>query len=243
VQQMSFSWSQLTAVCAVMIMAATATAMETSSSSSQFVQLDLHVKITAGLDKYIEGTLSPQINKLAPHNEVDFNKTIPHVTLYLTEYAVENVTSVVSTLNKLMPVLARKYAMCDFHMGQPYAEGSYFMWRSAVTSCLQGIADNVTLELAPFRNVDQEVPDWVYQLPEPERSTRIALVKEYGSPNVFRFFDPHVTLAWSDQDDLNQLLTLEYPPFQVTVSEIGLGVVSDHGTVLRNKDIAHWTFN
>ena len=32
-------------------------------------------------------------------------------------------------------------------------------------------------------------------LPEPERSEKIAYIKQYGSPNVFTQFQPHVTLA------------------------------------------------
>ena len=42
---------------------------------------------------------------------------------------------------------------------------------------------------------NQTIPDWVQHLPEPERSEKIAYIKQYGSPNVFTQFQPHVTLA------------------------------------------------
>jgi hypothetical protein len=42
---------------------------------------------------------------------------------------------------------------------------------------------------------NQTVPDWVQHLPEPERSEKIAFIRQYGSPNVFSQFQPHVTLA------------------------------------------------
>ena len=42
---------------------------------------------------------------------------------------------------------------------------------------------------------NQAVPDWVQHLPEPERSEKIALIRQYGSPNVFSQFRPHVTIA------------------------------------------------
>jgi hypothetical protein len=42
---------------------------------------------------------------------------------------------------------------------------------------------------------NQTIPDWVQHLPEPERSAKIAFIKQYGSPNVFSQFQPHVTLA------------------------------------------------
>jgi len=234
-------------VCVVVVMAAMSTGSplnlaNSSSGSGEFQQLDVHLKLSSEALKYIEGSLSDQINALVPHNDISFNTTIPHVTLYLTEYVSANISNVVSTLDILIPRLAKRIGSCRIPFGKPYAQGAYYMWRTVVPDCLQEITDNLTLELAKFRNVNQEVPDWVYTLPEPERSERIAMVKQYGSPNVFKYFDPHVTLAWSDQDDLTKLEELKYPQFRFKIEEIGLGVVSDHGTVLRDKDVAHWIF-
>jgi len=214
----------------------------TSSSSSEFQMLDLHLKLSPEILHYIEGSLSDQINQLCPHNDIDFKKTIPHITLYLTEYVSANISDVVKTVDGLIPRLAKRIGKCPIIFAKPFAEGQYYMWRTQVPDCMQEITDNLTLELAKYRNVNQEVPDWVYTLPEPGRSERIELVHKYGSPNVFKYFDPHLTLAWSDQDDLTKLDQLKYPQFTFLVEELGLGVVSDHGTVLRGKDVAHWTF-
>jgi len=213
-----------------------------SSSSGEFQQLDVHLKLSPEILKYVEGELSTEINQLAPHNEVDFRLTIPHITLYLTEYVSANISDVVTTLNGVIPKLAKKIGSCRIDFGKPFAQGQYYMWRTEVPDCMQQIADNLTMELAKYRNVDQEVPDWVLTLPEPMRSERIALVHQYGSPNVFNYFDPHLTLAWSDQDDLTKLDQLNYPRFSFMVDQIGLGVVGDHGTVIRGKDVAQWTF-
>ena len=45
---------------------------------------------------------------------------------------------------------------------------------------------------------NQTIPDWVQHLPEPERSEKIDFIRQYGSPNVFSQFQPHVTLACDD---------------------------------------------
>ena len=49
-----------------------------------------------------------------------------------------------------------------------------------------------------------------------------------------------VTLAWSSQDDLKKLDQLVYPKFSIPIERVGFGLVGDHGTVLRDQDIAAW---
>jgi len=242
-KQMLCFKSLLFVVCVMAALtAAKVLTVDSSSSSSEFQMLDLHLKLSAEVSNYIEGGLSDQINQLCPHNEIDFNKTIPHVTMYLTEYIAADISDVVRTVDALVPDLAKKIGDCRIAFGDPFAQGEYFMWKTKVPACMQKLADNLTMELAKYRNPSQEVPDWVYELPEPERSNRIEFVKKYGSPNVFQYFSPHVTLAWSDQDDLTKLLTLNYPKFVFKVEKLGLGTVGDHGSVIRGKDVAQWTF-
>lgn len=36
---------------------------------------------------------------------------------------------------------------------------------------------------------------WVNGLPEPKRSTKIQMIKNYGSPNVFSEFDPQYVVT------------------------------------------------
>ena len=38
--------------------------------------------------------------------------------------------------------------------------------------------------------------DWVEDLPEPTKSEKEALIKSFGSPNVFTQFAPHVTVGY-----------------------------------------------
>ena len=51
-----------------------------------------------------------------------------------------------------------------------------------------------------------------------------------------------MTLAWSSQDDLTKLLKLHYPALTIPLETIGFGAVGDHGTVIRNSDVASWDY-
>jgi hypothetical protein len=90
--------------------------------------------------------------------------------------------------------------------------GTYAMLTTGTPACLQFMSDavvNATYVIVAFSRSklrhplcmyhlavpNQTIPDWVQHLPEPERSEKIAYIKQYGSPNVFTQFQPHVTLA------------------------------------------------
>lgn len=40
--------------------------------------------------------------------------------------------------------------------------------------------------------------DWVDSLPEPTKSEKEAYIIQFGSPNVFTQFDPHVTVGYGE---------------------------------------------
>lgn len=89
--------------------------------------------------------------------------------------------------------------------------GTYAMLTTGTPACLQFMSDavvNATYVIAAFLSwklhtlcmyhlavPNQTIPIWVQHLPEPERSEKIAFIRQYGSPNVFTQFQPHVTLA------------------------------------------------
>eukprot|EP00698_Gefionella_okellyi_P025461 TRINITY_DN933_c0_g1_i2.p3 TRINITY_DN933_c0_g1~~TRINITY_DN933_c0_g1_i2.p3 ORF type:complete len:120 (-),score=28.59 TRINITY_DN933_c0_g1_i2:213-572(-) len=117
------------------------------------------------------------------------------------------------------------------------------MWNSSVPACLQFMSDALVNETFLFAVPNQPIPPWVLQLPEPERSLKIAMIKRYGSPNVFSQFQPHVTLAYDDtaSDSLNAAVeSAHVVPVQFVPHVMALGSVGPYGTVLRGKDIAQF---
>ncbi|GMH46528.1 hypothetical protein TrRE_jg8403 [Triparma retinervis] len=85
------------------------------------------------------------------------------------------------------------------------AQGSYGMLGVANTPCLQGLSDAVVNATSPFLDPSAKsyIPSWVYSLPPAERDQKIALIHEFGSPNVFGGFEPHVTLVGDSESSEN----------------------------------------
>ena len=113
------------------------------------------------------------------------------------------------------------------------------MWDVHVTPCLQKLSDILTTVLSNYIVPDQPIPDWVLELPEPVRSQKIAMIRKYGSPNVFDQFDAHVTLAWDNQEPMGPAFQkLNLQPRTVKSTVVAIGNVGPHGTVLRGGNIA-----
>lgn len=118
------------------------------------------------------------------------------------------------------------------------------MWDVHVTPCLQKWSDLLATQLSKYMVPDQPIPDWVQVLPEPLRTEKINMIKEYGSPNVFDQFGPHVTLAWDAIDKMEpafQLLNIQ--PRIVPSHAVAVGSVGPHGTVQRGKNFGYYPLN
>src|SRR5262249_19221860 len=82
------------------------------------------------------------------------------------------------------------FPACSITLTNATVQGAYGMWNVLDSECLQLMSDMVVEATYAFIVPNQTVPSWVYQLPEPERSEKIAYVQTYGSPNVFKQFQP-----------------------------------------------------
>lgn len=154
--------------------------------------LDLHVKIEDPLLAYVEGPLSDAVRARCPHTEVNFSVSIPHATLYLTDFV--DVAGAVRAVDGLYATLPRG---CEFSMGKPVLSGQYFMWNAIVTPCLQLLSDSVVNATYAFHDPDMPIPAWVLNATEPARSEMIALFKKYGSPGVFSMFTAQCVCCFS----------------------------------------------
>lgn len=118
------------------------------------------------------------------------------------------------------------------------------MWDVYVNPCLQKWSDLVATQLAQYMVPNQPIPDWVEGLPEPLKTEKIAMIKKYGSPNVFSQFQPHVTLAWDSVDPMQPAFKhLNIPPRIVSTRAIAIGSVGPYGTVIRGKNLAYFPIN
>ena len=201
------------------------------------VSLNIHFKVEEAMRLVIEGSLIDIILQKCPHSEINFTYSQPHVTLYLTEFQDDKLDAIQAKLDEIAPTLPRA---CQFEYNSTELSGSYFMWNLAKTECLQELSDKVVTALAEYRVVNQAVPEWVYQQPEPKRSLMIKYVQQYGSPNVFEMFAPHVTLAWDEVDDMSVLTKYTLPTAPGKACVLALGRGGPHGMIRRGKDVKQW---
>ena len=139
-----------------------------------------------------------------------------------------------------------KFDPCEVSVGEPYAAGTYAMMNVTLEGCLQLYSDLIVNATYKLSAPNQTVPSWVRGLPEPERTDKIRDIEEYGSPNVFKQFQPHVSIGWSSNASAVAAavagLKEHFRNVSTSVSFLGeivaLGSVGPHGTVLQHADLA-----
>jgi hypothetical protein len=138
---------------------------------------------------------------------------------------------------------------CQLEATNVYRSGQYAMLNITMSSCLQNLSNTIVTKTYVLAQQNQPVPEWVKNLPEPDRDKAIEYVKMYGSPSVFDEFVPHITIGWAnDTDALNDAVTqlsnalIDRGPSMFNSLSLAIGSVGPHGTVYRGKDIAEFTW-
>ena len=193
------------------------------------VLLDIHLPLKSPTNEWQqECPLSQALesNRILRHywpqtEQVDFFTPlhIPHVTLYQVEFDLEkdNVTSTESAAAEIDPAklevfLDTMYNMssagalpqCEIVLAPPaIVFGAYTQWPVQLTDCLQVLSDSVVDQLVKFIKRPPTIPDWVWTLPEPQRSHKLDMIQGYGSPNVFQEFQPHATVGFDTTTPAN----------------------------------------
>jgi hypothetical protein len=207
--------------------------------------VDIHLPVLgSAYDQVVR--VSDQVNKQLGNEEINFKTAIPHVTLYLTAFSCPNNSEAadpcVEQLKDAVSSIAYGLAsgFCNLTLSAPYAAGTYLMLNVSLGSCLQRYSDTVVNATYSYSEPNQTAPSWVHSLPEPERSEKLHDIAIYGSPNVFSQFQPHVTIAWSEDTKAIEkaAATLKFDSITYRSDILGLGQVGAHGTVVRGKDYA-----
>uniref|UniRef100_A0A7S2U8F8 Uncharacterized protein n=1 Tax=Attheya septentrionalis TaxID=420275 RepID=A0A7S2U8F8_9STRA len=194
-----------------------------------------------------------------------FSLHVPHVTLFLTDFNVETIvqngtstyTIVNQTkLNELFGILQsvvtqHSQTFCRLGLSRSHIlRGPYAMLSVLNRDCLQRLSNDVVQATQPFVTPGQAIPDWVMSLPEPERMRKIKWIQEYGSPNVFSDFDPHITVGYNTNVSLasrrQQALQQIVIPSDCSghLQSLGVGKVGEKGgTVLESGILFTTQFN
>ena len=199
--------------------------------------VNIHIKLSSEGES-IAKSIDTQLHAKLKYDDIFLN-TInqPHITLYLTDFG-----SNISELVQILETLSNNLIPCDIVLSNYSVNETYAFWQVENNKCLQLLSNSVVNATYKLASPNQPIPSWVYSLPEPLRSEKINLIQLYGSPNVFKQFVPHVTIAYDENTTIDNLSaaieslpSIGYTSFNRIM---GLGDVGKHGSILRGKDYA-----
>ena len=162
-----------------------------------------------------------------------------HITLYLTNYDAKQIP----TLIKQTEILAKQHKPISFFTLQfiPNSSG-YLMLAIEPNKELQQLSDDVLNALTNLRDKHAKIPMWASKDHE-----RKALFHQYGSPSIFHYFIPHVSIFSADHLSnkqnaiLYQQLKILIPQFatshQIHIQDIaytiGIGIADSNGQIIK----------
>ena len=95
-------------------------------------------------------------------------------------------------------------SQCEVVLAPPaIVSGAYTQWPVQPTDCIQILSDSIVDQMAKLIKRPPTIPDWVWTLPEPQRSRKLEAIQRWGSPNVFSEFQPHVTVGFDTTTPAN----------------------------------------
>lgn len=153
----------------------------------------------------------------------------PHCTLYMTAYPqgrqrfVAQIVKKIAAKTKQFPVSTK---------GIEVAASDWLFMGIQNNMQLQALCDDVANSLAFLRAKSDYVPEWAKNMP-----AKVQCIKNYGSPNVFSQFDPHLTLlAKSDGEMIrrfkaNSANKYYDKPVEGKVIAIGYGLADHDGQI------------
>ena len=213
------------------------------------IELDIHLKLESDTCLYkLAVDANQELHHYSSSEQMSFRRTLPHISLYLTNFEDESIAQLMDTLEQLDLVAP------SVEMDGVTVNGDYSMYSVQNNHSLLSLSNAIVEKLHRFIYPHQPVPSWVYDLPEPSRSRKIEYVNKYGSPNIFDEFEPHMTVGYdvnddneeqrrnilwnvlsNDDDDNNDAMACK----PESIGAIGIGVVGDWGTVVYDLAVIH----
>jgi hypothetical protein len=215
-------------------------------SVTKALELDIHLKLETSSCLFQTALEANQnLHTQSSTEQISFHNTLPHVTLYLTKFDDESIDQLMDTLKHLK--LAEQ--VIEIEIDGVNANGAYAMYHILNHDSIQSLSDTIVESTKSFITPNQHVPEWVYDLPEPRRSRKIEYVEEYGSPNVFDEFQPHITVGYDDDDGTSSKIERRKILWDTldsdgsckhdAVGTVGVGVVGERGTVVYELMVIH----
>jgi 2'-5' RNA ligase len=122
-----------------------------------------------------------------------------HCTLYLTMYPAGLKDELTEKVKKLA---SQTNTFEVSTAGLEITSGNWFFMSIEPDENLQNLSNQVVRILSPLRSSSDFVPDWAKAFPN-----KVEYIKKYGSPNVLKEFNPHLTfLSSSNKEKLERFV-------------------------------------
>ncbi|KAL0476658.1 hypothetical protein AKO1_006205 [Acrasis kona] len=216
--------------------------------NKQVFTLNIHIKLGQSCaDEAIR--INRLITSYDPQQQIDLVATSePHLTMYLTTFYIRHEKDIYKSLNQTLSNY--KYdclLQTNPRLNPPTLTNTYALWDTNNPSCLQELSDRIVNATYPYidERAKMQAPSWIDELPEPIKSLKKKMIKDFGSPNVFSQFQPHITVAHDDidRDVMNTVLKGSVSATNnctIQIRQVSVGSVGNYGTVMRGKD--KWSF-
>lgn len=152
-----------------------------------------------------------------------------HCTLYMTFYTPDMVEKI---LEKIEKYANENQAFNIRTSGLEITSSNWFFLNFHINEPLQKLSNDITKMLSPLRIVSDYVPAWAREYPN-----KIKMIQNFGSPNVFDEFNPHLTfLARGDEDKLTNFMNDHKDSsfakdIDGKVVAIGVGIADNNGQI------------
>lgn len=159
-----------------------------------------------------------------------------HCTLYLTDYDSEQIPALLEQVHHLTKQYKALTLSADaFHASKT----GYVMLGISNTEKLQQLSNAMMYDLAPLRDMNAKIPAWAAADPE-----RVELFKQYGSPSVLQFFNPHFSIFEPSELDQQRQLAL-YEELVALIAQfggartdvvskaVGVGIADQQGQIIK----------
>ena len=210
---------------------------------TMFLCNDIYAEQPANTEKYnVFAVVSTNIARAATRAAKDVHKeeglySFPgrgyqiHSTLYMTLFpkdAVKDIDEKVARISQRM----KQFNVTT--TGLEITAGDWLFIGLENNIKFQALADATTKILSPLRFKNDYVPEWAKNMPG-----KVKKIQEYGSPNVFDEFNPHLTItAKEDANKLNHFIQIHCEssyakPIEGQIVGIGYGIADKNGQVTK----------
>ena len=182
---------------------------------------------------------------------------IPHVTLFLTDFDLEESEEDQNSMNQTLLdnfLDTIRSSFCheisdglhyNIQIEKPIVNSQYAMYQTIRYQEIQNLSNVIVNNTQSFVTQNQSIPDWIHNIQDEEKKyKKIHYIEKYGSPNVYDEFDPHVTCGYdsSSTEDKKEIVHNRFsilnninnltPKCGGWIKEVRIGKVGNYGTVV-----------